>query len=302
MKAKNLWRISIVTGAEAEEAIVELFGRLFPQSASVWANAETKATIVTVYCTRQTDWNAAKRDALKQGLETIRACGLDIGLGRIEAKSIRHEDWAESWKRHFKPISIGSRLLIKPSWSRRKPVAGQAVVVLDPGLSFGTGQHATTSFCLRELTRNRRAQQSQALLDIGTGSGILAISAAKLGYAPVEAFDFDPDAVVCAKVNTRRNRVESRIQLHRGDLTKLPLKSTRRFDIVCANLICDLLLAERQRILNRLKPDGVLVLAGILQTQFAQVQSAYEKAGMKLIRSRVEKEWESGAFIQTRDA
>ncbi len=300
MKTKTLWRISIATSAEAEEAIIELFGRLFPQPASVWANAETKASVVTVYCTRQAEWNASKRDALKQGLATIRACGLDTGLGRVEAKSIRREDWAESWKRHFKPIAIGSRLLIKPSWSRRKPVEGQAVVILDPGLSFGTGQHATTSFCLRELTRSRRAQQSQALLDIGTGSGILAISGAKLGYTQVEAFDFDPDAVASAKANARHNRIEPRIRLHRRDLTKLPFKSTRRFDVVCANLTYDLLLAERQRILNRLQPDGVLVLAGILQTQFSQVQSAYEKAGMELIRSRLEKSWQSGAFIHKR--
>ena len=301
LKSQKLRRISTVTTAEAEEAVVELFGRLFPNPASVWANAETKASVVTVYSTRAGEWNVAKREALQNGLEMIRTCGLDVGTGCIETKNVRREDWAESWKRHFKPITIGSRLIIRPSWIPRKAVKGQSVVVLDPGLSFGTGQHATTSFCLRELVRSRRTLQAQTLLDIGTGSGILAISAAKLGYAPVEAFDFDPDSVSSAKANARRNRVDSSVRLRRQDLTKLPLKSGRHFDVICANLMYDLLLAECGRILNRLKPDGVLVLAGILQTQFAQVQSAYEKAGMQLIRTRAEKEWQSGAFIRRRD-
>ncbi len=287
-----------MTTAEAEEAIVELFGRLFSQPAAVWTNAETKATIVTVYCTRTGEWNGGKCEAVRQGLEEIRRCGLSVGAGRIEARNIRREDWAESWKRHFKPITIGAHLLIKPSWSRRKAAKGQAVVVLDPGLSFGTGQHATTSFCLRELTRNRRSPLPQGFLDIGTGSGILAIAAAKLGYAPTEAFDFDPDSIVSAKANARRNGADSHIQLRRQDLKKMPLKSRRQFDVICANLIYDLLLAEQPRILTRLKSNGVLVLAGILQTQFAQVQSAYEKAGMRLIRTRVEKEWQSGAFTR----
>ena len=221
---------------------------------------------------------------------------------------MRREDWAESWKRHFKPLEIGDALLLKPSWEKRQPRKGQAVIILDPGLSFGTGHHATTGFCLRQLVEVRKGRgagrESRAsapalsLLDIGTGSGILAIAAAKLGYSPVRCFDFDPESVRVAKANAAQNDVAHLVKPVRRDLTKLPPASATRYHVVCANLIYDLLIAERDRILSRLRPDGVLVLAGILQTQFAKVERAYRQAGLKLIATEVEKEWQSGAFVR----
>jgi ribosomal protein L11 methyltransferase len=213
-------------------------------------------------------------------------------------RRVKDENWAESWKRHFKPIAVGRLLLIKPSWSKCRARHGQAVVVLDPGLSFGTGQHATTGFCLRELARRRRAGTRQSFLDMGTGSGILAIAAAKLGYEPVAAFDFDPDAVRIAQANARRNRVGKRLRVARLDVTKLPARVTRTFDMVCANLIASLLIEESHRITARVAPGGCLVLAGILDAQFAQVRRHYERAGWRLLRARREKEWRSGTFAR----
>jgi ribosomal protein L11 methyltransferase len=221
---------------------------------------------------------------------------LDIGLGKISLQRIRQEDWAESWKLHFQPLVIGSALLLKPSWSRRRLRKGQAVIVLDPGLSFGTGRHPTTAFCLRQLVARRRPGEAQSCLDIGTGSGILAIAAAKLGYAPVDAFDFDPQSIRVAHANARRNGVSARIRFRRQDLTRLPCRGARKYSLVCANLVSNLLLAERERILARLRPDGVLVVAGILKGEFAQVQRAFAGAGLRLMASRAENEWRSGAF------
>ena len=131
-------------------------------------------------------------------------------------------------------------------------------------------------------------------------SGILAISAAKLGYAPVEAFDFDPEAVRVARDNARQNRVAEAVRIAQRDLTKVPRASRTRYDVVCANLIFDLLIAERERVVNRLKPEGVLVLAGILATQFPRVVEAYARAGMQLVATKVEKEWQSGSFVRAR--
>ena len=141
----------------------------------------------------------------------IKSCGLQIGAGKFALAKVRRENWAESWKRHFKPIEIGGELLIKPSWSKRRAKKNQAVLILDPGLSFGTGQHPTTSFCLEQLVQHRTIKADQSFLDIGTGSGILALAAAKLGYSLVEAFDFDPEAVAIARTNARRNRVSDKI-------------------------------------------------------------------------------------------
>jgi ribosomal protein L11 methyltransferase len=165
-------------------------------------------------------------------------------------------------------------------------------------MSFGTGQHPTTSFCLRELVRRRRATQPQSFLDIGTGSGILAIAAAKLGYNPVDAFDFDPEAIRIAQANARLNRVSDRIRFARQDVTRLARRAPRQYSVICANLISTLLEAARARILARLAQGGVLVVAGILDTEFPRVAAAYQATGLRLVRSRVEKEWRSGAFLR----
>jgi ribosomal protein L11 methyltransferase len=124
----------------------------------------------------------------------------------------------------------------------------------------------------------------------------LAIAAAKLGYQPVHAFDFDPEAVRVAKENARKNRVDAKIKLTRGDVTKLPRKPARLYDLVCANLISNLLISEKRRIVKRLKRDGTLVLAGILAAEFAEVERAFAALNLKLTASRVENEWCSGSF------
>jgi len=334
MKRGALWRVSVTTTAEAEDAVAELLFRVLGAAASAYTDAETQATTATVFCERRPPQLAAKRIAMRAGLREIKSCGLNINPARIRVQEIPREDWAESWKRHFKPIEIGPALLIKPSWSKRRPRAGQAVVVLDPGLSFGTGQHPTTEFCLRELvarhgewergrspsaarerkrsTRSSRrltatepaatGDRSRSFLDIGTGSGILAIAAAKLGYRQVHAFDFDEQCLRVTRANARRNRVQHRIRLTHADLSRLPRRAARRYDVVCANLIANLLIAERERILARVKPGGILVLAGILKREFAEVQTAYEAAGWQLVRSKAQKEWRSCSFVRSHRA
>ena len=297
MKSKSLWQISVATLVEAEESVTDLFARVFRQSPALYTNEETLVTTVTVYGSERAIRSARRRAALVAGLSAIRTGGVPIGPGKISVKKVRQQDWEPSWKRHFKPLEISPALLIKPSWSKRRAKKDQAVVILDPGLSFGTGQHATTSFCLRQIVAMRHLDKIQSLLDIGCGSGILSIAAAKLGYQPVHAFDFDPEAVRVARANARDNAVTRQIQLRQQDLTRGPVASTVQYDVVCANLIYDLLLAEQKRILARLKPGGVLVLAGILATQFPLVQAAYVRAGMKLVASCHEKEWRSGAFV-----
>jgi ribosomal protein L11 methyltransferase len=308
MKSKSLWRMSIATKLEAEDAVAELLGAIFGYPASSHLNVVTHMSIVTVYGPQKMISSREAHKKISAGLEKIKSCRLKIGPGKIKTAKVRREDWAESWKKHFKPIEIGGALLIKPSWIKRPPRKNQAVVILDPGLSFGTGQHPTTSFCLNEIvaaicsTGAARQQSSQRLdatksfLDIGTGSGILAIAAAKLGYKPVRAFDFDPESVCVARANARANRVSHKLQIMRGDVTELPLRAVRRFDLICANLISNLLIAERRRIVSQLHENGTLVLAGILKSEFVQVQKEFEDLGLDLVRSKSEEEWRSGSF------
>jgi ribosomal protein L11 methyltransferase len=302
MSREVVWKISATTSAEAEAAVAELLAHLFGLPASSYTNVETGATIVSVYRLDRSPVPPVKRAALRAGLERIKTCGLNIGPGRISARKLRRQDWAESWKRHFKPIEVGNALLVKPSWSRRRPRQNQAVVVLDPGLSFGTGQHPTTAFCLQQLVACRKPGREQSFLDIGTGSGILAIAAAKLGYAPVRAIDSDPEAVRVARANARANRVFREICITRQDAARLTFHPTRQYDVVGANLISTLLLAERRRILSWLAKNSMLILAGILESEFPKVQKNYESLGLNLVASQRGNEWRSGAFAHRQTA
>ncbi len=297
MTQNALWRVSARATEEAQEAISELLEREFGEASFVYTNNESRATDISIFLSARPDW-AVMRPRLASGLQQIRSFGLNTGAVKLQLRRIPPQDWAESWKRHFRRMNIGSRLLIKPSWDRTPPRKGQAVVVLDPGLSFGTGQHATTSFCLRQLVTWRRPGQSQSFLDVGTGSGILAIAAAKLGYSPVEAFDFDPDSVKVAQANAKLNNVERSIHVLRRDLATLPEHAAQKFSVICANLISNLLLQEKRKLVNRLRPGGVLVVAGILREEFAHLQKAYEALGLSLKASRAEREWRSGAFVR----
>ena len=341
MKLKPLWRVCITTTPEAEDAVAEMLRATLGCGAASYFDVESGKSTVTVYCDAKPA--AGERGTILAGLEQIRKCGLKPGYGRLTMAKLRREDWAESWKRHFKPIEINPRkidlpeslnktilgtrlvrpneksLLIKPSWSKKRPRKGQAVVVLDPGLSFGTGQHPTTAFCLGEIVRlsnatvdtplprrttaqqlrrhqTKNAAVTKSFLDIGTGSGILAIAAAKLGFRPIEAFDFDGNAVDIARVNARRNRVAGKIYFRRADVAKLPSRPARQFDLVCANLVSNLLISEWRLIAAQLQSGGTLVLAGILTREFSEVRAAFEHLGLKLVFDKAENEWWSGAF------
>ena len=296
MKGEIIWKTSVATTTEAEDAVSELLATHVAPSPSAYTDAETGVTTVSAYSIKPPKNVAATKIALRDGLSELKRFGLNIGSARISIVKLPRENWADSWKRHVPALEIGDALLVKPSWIKRKLRPGQKLVVLDPGLSFGTGQHPTTGFCLQELAKPHVGKKS--FLDMGTGSGILAIAAAKLGYAPVHAFDFDPQCVKVSQANAKTNRVEHKIRVTQADLTKLPKRAAKQYDFVCANLLSNLLIAELDRILARVKPDGTLVVAGILSREFHEVQSAYEAAGWRLVASKAEKEWRSGAFVR----
>ncbi|HXU78564.1 MAG TPA: 50S ribosomal protein L11 methyltransferase [Methylomirabilota bacterium] len=293
MTAAAVWKISVATTPEAEEAVSELLSDHFQAPASSYTSLERPGTVVSVYLAKKPANLAATRTTLRRQLNRLRHCGLRPGSCALSATRVTK--WAESWKHHFKPIDAGP-VLVRPGWSRRRPRPGQVEVVLDPGLAFGTGQHPTTAFCLRQLALSRRRKRPQSLLDLGTGSGILAIAAARLGYAPVLGLDFDPAAIRIARANARRNKVNAKLRLAKSDVRRLNRRPRRRFDLICANLLADLLLEQCDRILAQLKPGGLLLLAGILKMEFHKVQSAYEAAGMVLVTRRVEREWCSASF------
>lgn len=290
-----MWCVFAQVAPEIEEVAIEAFSSAFGEPATAFTDVLKGTTTVSAYLGCLPDL----QDAEERLGQAFAAWGVpDSLVPRLAIKRVRREDWAESWKKHFRPMLIASRLLVKPSWSRVSPRKGQACIILDPGLSFGTGQHPTTAFCLEQLVKRRGISQPQSFLDIGTGSGILAIAAAKLGYRPVRAFDYDPDSVRVARANSRQNRVSDRMVIAQQDVRSLPLEPRRSYSLVCANLISNLLVAERARITAQVAPNGWLVLAGILHTEFSSVQQAFETVGFKLVSSRKKAEWRSGSFTR----
>jgi ribosomal protein L11 methyltransferase len=294
-----MWQVSISTNQEGEEAVAALLERTFSQAPSIFHDEKTGGILVTAYPGRLLAPGRALRARLAEELEQLRAFGLDPGKTRIAIKPLPRRNWAESWKHHFKPIEIGKHLLIKPGWSRRVARPGQRVVILDPGMSFGTGHHPTTLFCLQRIAKRKLDGTKQSVLDIGTGSAILAIAAAKLGYEPVLAIDCDPVAVRAARSNIRKNRVEQRIALRRADLLRWPLRPRRRYDLVCANLTADLLLANAEKIRNLVRSGGRLVIAGLLVREFADVAVKFRRFNLTLARSVVNNVWKSGELTLT---
>jgi len=293
----KVFTLTITTLPEAEDAVGELLLRLSGQPPVATHDRIRGVSRVCVYLQKPAFLTPATRKALRQGLAAIRACGLDVGSARVSWNLVKAADWTESWKRHFKPMLVGRTLWIRPSWSRQRPGPGQSELVLDPGLSFGTGQHPTTGFCLAEIVRLRPRKSPASMLDVGTGSGILALAAARLGYQPVHGFDFDPESIRVARRNAADNHLDSQVRLVRSDVARLNSSPRRRYTVVAANLTSDLLLRHADALLAQVAPGGTLILAGILAEEFTQVAKAFESRGAQPLRSRRLREWCSGSFL-----
>jgi ribosomal protein L11 methyltransferase len=199
---------------------------------------------------------------------------------------VADEDWGEGWKKEFRPLDVG-RVRVRPSWIEAPPPPGFVEVVLDPGMAFGTGSHPTTALCLAALSDLLLARPGAAVLDVGTGSGLLAIAARKLGAGRVAANDEDPVAVTVARENAARNAADVEIS---GDaLAAIP----GTFDVVVANILANVLVALAPALAAKLAPGGVLLLSGILGPQEAEVRAAHLAQGLAPLPGgdRREGEW-----------
>lgn len=230
-------------------------------------------------------------------LDALRRLCADIGcpLGEAVAIRVRHvpqEDWAENWKSHFRPRNVGEALRICPPWDVRAG-HGRIVVVIDPGMAFGTGQHATTYGCLLLLERALAARPEGRALDIGTGSGILGIALAKLGVMEVWAIDTDPVARAIAARNAQGNGVAVRIG---RCLDEAP----GTFDVVAANLYSSLLAEIAAPLVERLTAGGVLVCSGFQTGDEPRVRRAYETRGLRCNGRHEEESWVTLALESAR--
>ncbi len=244
----------------------------------------------TVYSLSE-DEAKENQERLTEALAQWKEFGVNLEMGEIF--TIAKSEWSEAWKKYFKPVEISDKLLIRPSWLDDEPKPGQKVLQINPGMSFGTGQHATTNYCLKCI--DRFAEKGKSLLDAGCGSGILAIAGALLGYGNIDAFDFDPEAVVVAAENAALNQVENLINLEVGNAADWQGRA-EKYDLVCANILGHLLIAFRFNIVSWVAPGGLLVLSGILDRDFDKVSAAFAEVGMEEVERFKDKDWTSGIF------
>ena len=219
----------------------------------------------------------------------LRAAMQQFPRVELTARPIYEQDWAVNWREFFGVVETGGRIVVVPTWIDHQPAPGQLVIRLDPGRAFGTGHHETTRLCLRALERH--VQPEQAVLDIGTGSGILAIAAALLGAARVLAVDIDPAAVEVARENCRANGVE--VELRSGPLGASP----GLFDVLVANISAPANIALAPIFGTSVRPAGGLILSGLLEENITEVSAAvapwFESAGVEL-----ERDWAVLDFVR----
>jgi ribosomal protein L11 methyltransferase len=211
----------------------------------------------------------------------------------LSSSMIDEEDWGKSWKEHFKPFAIVPGLVIAPTWEEYRPAAGEAVIVMDPGMAFGTGHHATTSLSVNFIRQTLAECTCQRLLDVGTGTGILGMAALLFGAASVLGIDNDPEAVVAAEQNVRRNVLQDRMQVSLAPLSSLH----DPFAIVVANIVHDVLIGMADELGRLTAGGGTLILAGILAgEQAGNIIDVFTAQGFYLSGEERRQEWTAFRF------
>jgi ribosomal protein L11 methyltransferase len=217
-------------------------------------------------------------------------------IGDLSARVVLEADWANAWKAHFPVLRVGRRIVIRPTWRRHRRQPGDVVLALDPGMAFGTGLHPTTRLCLGALEsladRGLLAADGPGgaparVLDVGSGSGILSIAAARLGAREVLAVDVDPIAVDATIANARRNRLARVVRAREGSAPS----GEGPFDVVLANLIASLLVSLADGLVADLRPGGVLLASGIFEDREADVVEAFRARGLEIARRSAEGDW-----------
>jgi ribosomal protein L11 methyltransferase len=245
----------------------------------------------TVFAFLPFDLHLENRMAKLQGyLDGLADLFADLGPVTYRQETIDDPDWGEQWKKYFKPLRVSREIVIKPSWERYTPQGGDIVIEIDPGMAFGTGQHASTRMCLEALENvisHNRDVASWDVLDVGTGTGILGIAAAKLGAEKVLCLDIDKKAVSIARENVQVNEVADRVKVSSRDVTALD----GAFNLIVANLTEKLLIKLRPTLISLLRPRGYLVISGIIIDNRAMIEDSFMADPLSLHQSLTEKEW-----------
>jgi len=251
--------------------------------------------VIKGYFSEGTDMVALQSE-VNPRIEELPEFGIDTGEVRYETRTVDENDWATAWKQYFKPVRVSERLTIKPTWEEYTPESpDEKIIELDPGMAFGTGTHPTTSLCLRTL--ETVIQGGEEVIDVGTGSGILAIGAIKLGAKHVLALDLDPVAVISARENVELNGLEQQITVKESDLlsvlgsqdpalgVQLPVK------VVVANILAEIILLFVDDVYNALESGGTYIVSGIWKNKEQVVHDALVASGFEVSAIHRDEDW-----------
>ena len=256
--------------------------------------------LVSVYFAEEELDTPAKREekelAIRSSLQNI-AQYLPVGSGQITITAMKEEDWANNWKQYYKPFHIG-KIRVVPSWLEAEPEEGDIVIRMDPGMAFGSGTHETTSMCVAMLEEQIRG--GETVFDIGCGSGILGIAAAKLGAGKVYCTDLDAKAVKVAGENTVENGVDAQIGVYQGDLLQIPELAGVHPQVVVSNIIADVIIGFCPDVHQVLAAGGSFIASGIIREREQDVTEALEKAGFHVVRVDRKGSW--CAVLSMKDA
>ncbi|WP_168119314.1 50S ribosomal protein L11 methyltransferase [Paenibacillus sp. HB172176] len=245
--------------------------------------------------------------AVKPRVEELRDFDIDPGMVEYSIMEVDDEDWATAWKQYFKPLRISEKLTIKPTWEAYEAGEGERIIELDPGMAFGTGTHPTTALCLQTLESVIKG--GETMIDVGTGSGILAIGACRLGVKQVLALDLDPVAVSSATENVRLNDLSDDVEVRLSDLlgvlhesesaaelngspaTSAQVKVQLPVDLIVANILAEIILLFIDDVYASLKPQGIYIASGVYMNKEEDVEQGLMKAGFEIVEKRRDADW-----------
>jgi ribosomal protein L11 methyltransferase len=277
--------VSVTVENEAAEVVAEVLSRYVYRGVAIEAGPEgwnAGPVVVRAYLPADDQLQATKR-RIEEALWHL---GQIRPIPAPTFRPVAEEDWAEAWKERLDVLRIGQHVVIRPSWREYVPEPEDVVVQLDPGMAFGTGLHPTTQMCLAALEELTRPETT--VLDLGTGSGILAIAAARLGAGRVLAVDNDPVAVKTARGNVVSNGVQGTVSVVYGSLADVP----GSYDLVVVNILARVIVEMMQEgLANRVRPGGRLITAGIIADQEPEVGAALEQKRLALVERRQTGDW-----------
>ncbi|HET7615440.1 MAG TPA: 50S ribosomal protein L11 methyltransferase, partial [Bacillales bacterium] len=225
-------------------------------------------------------------DEIKEAVNNLMLYDIDIGRNTVSISEVNEEEWATAWKKYYKPVKISNKITVIPTWEEYDPAEGEVVVELDPGMAFGTGTHPTTRMCIQAV--EKVVKTGDRMIDVGTGSGVLSIAAAKLGVSRVTAFDLDDVAVKSARLNVKLNKVQDIVTVKQNNLLDHVEETA---DVITANLLAEILLRFPEDAARVTKPGGYFIASGIIKAKGRQVEEALTAHGFTIAEKLQSEEW-----------